>query len=156
MHNRACCWVCGNCQSNSQSTAVQMNMSILFCMCPDTPPSLIGLKRTHICILHRVELRGGNREYTKRESQQVSQPLLWDQPTTPFWEYTIPCLFNNKDLSAWAVTELLPVCCFESLLWQDKSWEILPAWAIINPPFQIFVMMRQEPREREKPTWQKP
>ena len=101
MHNRACCWVSGNCQSKlSVHSRPDEYVKALFCMCPDTPPSLIGLNRTHICILHRVELRGGDRKYTKRESQQVSQPLLWDQPTTPFWEYTIPCLFNNKDLSA--------------------------------------------------------
>ena len=47
---------------------------------------------------------------------------------------------------------LLTVPCFELLVWWDRSCEILPAWAVVSPSFQIIVIARQEQRERTKPT----
>ena len=47
MSNRACCYITCNCQSEMFNEYVK----VLCCMCPEMPPSLIGLKYASICIL---------------------------------------------------------------------------------------------------------
>ena len=130
----------------------------LFSMCPDTPPSLSGLEHVCICIpfpdwwwVQALFCTGQDQEGEmehKKGSKERSLPLLQGRLTPLCQECTIPCLLNKRSVCLscnWAVTS------FESLLQQDRSWEILPAWVVIRSSFQIFVMMRQEPRGKNKP-----
>lgn len=96
-------------------------------------------------VLHKAEPRGGDGKYTKR-IQEGRLSLLGHWPTPTSQECTICCLFNKCS----CLLELWLVGCFESLLQWDKGQEILPAWAVVSPSFQIFVMMEQEPREINK------
>ena len=88
MHNNACCFATAN-----QNSHVDEYVTAPFRMCPDMPPSLIGLECMPICILHRAEPRG--EDGVKKGSQAGSWPLLQCQPTLMSWECTICCLFNK-------------------------------------------------------------
>ena len=126
-------------------------------MCPDIPPFLTGLEHTPICILfpdwwwaQAPFCTGQNHKETgsvKRGSQEGSWPLLWCWPASTSQESTIHCLirvlkknfffnFLKKFCLSCNWAEKL-LCCFKSLLGQDKSREILPAWGVISRLFQL-------------------
>ena len=131
MHNRAYCYITCNYQSD---------LSI----CPCTAFPDWWWVQALFCTGQDQE---GEMEH-KKGSKERSLPLLQGRLTPLCQECTIPCLLNKRSVCLscnWAVTS------FESLLQQDRSWEILPAWVVIRSSFQIFVMMRQEPRGKNKP-----
>ena len=108
---------------------------------------LISLEPMHICILFHW-LVGGYKPYfaqdiTKRRRLEIYKSgrqereggLLWGQPAPMSWRYQ-----SNKDLSVWAElswAELYLVRCFKPFILS----------------LQIFIVMRQELRKRNKPTW---
>ena len=139
---------------NSVHARLDECVKALFCMGPDMPLLWLALRVQLFAFplliggwdqpcFHRAEPRDIKREAKPSLALSFGGGPLWRLGSV------LSCLFLIKVLSACAVTELYLVCCLKSLL-QDQSHEILPAWAVISPPFQIFVMMRLELWERNK------
>lgn len=64
MSSRACCYVTGKCQLKlSVHAHLDEYVKALFCMCPDTPHSLIGLENMPICIFQKAEPGVGDKEH---------------------------------------------------------------------------------------------
>ena len=64
MSSRACCYVTGKCQLKlSVHAHLDEYVKALFCMCPDTPHSLIGLENMPICICQKAEPGVGDKEH---------------------------------------------------------------------------------------------
>ena len=128
----------------------------LFSMCPDIPPSLSGLEHVCICIpfpgwwwVQALFCTGQSQEEEtgsiQREAKRDGSHSLGTGPL-PHLRNVLSAVRLIKVLSSWAITSL----SLWILATMRQDQEILPAWIVVSPSFQIFVMMKQELRERNK------
>lgn len=97
------------------------------------------------CILHKARTKGWKYKREAKRDHGLSfgaglLPYLRSVLSTVYLITVLKKKFcfsilNKFCLSCNWATKLL--CCFKSLLGQDKSREILPAWAVISPLFQL-------------------
>ena len=148
MHNRACCYVTCNCQSKlscrwiCDSPILHVPRHAPF---PDWPWVYAHL--------HFAQGRAKRRRpKLKREAKQDHGHSFSVNPFSCLGS-VLSTVYLRKYLSAWAVTSLL--------FWIPASMRQEPRQELRNPAclscslsFQIFIMMRQELRERNKLMWQ--